>query len=63
MYHQDIDNDKQDVLDYFAKHKHVLKPSEDLTKPPEEDEILLPDYVYGFVLRSRKWGKVIPKLL
>lgn len=56
-YHQDIDEDKQQISEYFTKNKQNLQPPDDLTKPPEEELILLPNFVYGFALRSRKWGE------
>ena len=57
-YHQDYTDDKQQTADYFSKMKPVLQPGDDLEQPSEEDEILLPYYVFGFVLRSRRWAKL-----
>jgi hypothetical protein len=56
-FHQDLEDDKQEALDWFSKNKHTLQPPDDLTRPHDEDKILLPQHVFGFVLRSRKWGK------
>jgi len=43
------------VGEYLDKNSHALRifPAEELT---EKDKILLPDWVYGFVLRGRQWG-------
>lgn len=42
--------------EYQAKKKHLLD-SDDLEALPEDERILLSYFLYGFVLRSRKWGK------
>jgi hypothetical protein len=55
-YHQDLEDDKLRASEYFSEHKYALQPPEDTVEPPEEDHILLPHFMYGFVLRSRKWG-------
>lgn len=57
-FHQDNDDDKQQALEYFQSNKHTLQPADDLTKPHDEDKVLLPYFIYGFALRSRKWAKM-----
>lgn len=53
---KDLELDKLRVEEYIRENIHALKlfPASDLA---EKDKILLPHWVYGFVLRSRKWGK------
>ncbi|RDL36239.1 Uncharacterized protein BP5553_06851 [Venustampulla echinocandica] len=42
---------------FFDEHKAILAPTTDLVDIDDEEKVLLPHYVYGFVLRSRKWAK------
>ncbi|EKG12894.1 hypothetical protein MPH_09993 [Macrophomina phaseolina MS6] len=55
--HVDHNQDMGAARQWFSKQKHILESAEDLVSPPEEDRILLPHFLYGFVLRSRRWGK------
>lgn len=43
---------------WFMERKHILEPSDDRLAPPDDDKILLSFFLYGFVLRSRKWAKL-----
>lgn len=53
---KDLELDKTITDEYIRNTAHELKQFllDELT---EEDKILLPHFVYGFVLRSRKWGQ------
>ena len=53
---KDLKFDKERVAEYFDKNAPALKPfsARDF---PEKGKILLPNWVYGFVLRSRKWSE------
>ncbi|KAH7032405.1 hypothetical protein B0J12DRAFT_680514 [Macrophomina phaseolina] len=56
--HVDHNQDMGAARQWFSKQKHILESAEDLVSPPEEDRILLPHFLYGFVLRSRRWAKL-----
>lgn len=55
MIQKDLELDKEQMVEYIDKSSSSLKPfsAKDF---PEKDKILLPHWVYGFVLRSRQWG-------
>lgn len=42
---------------FFAEHKSWLSPTAESTEIEDDDKILLPPHVLGFVLRSRKWAR------
>lgn len=48
--------------DFIDGDELKLQPWPKGIEPSGEDLLLLPDRVFGFVLRSRKWGKAVPKL-
>jgi len=53
---KDLELDKSKVDEYIRENSHALRlfPASELA---ERDKVLLPYWVYGFVLRSRQWGK------
>jgi len=55
--HKDYGWDLQNEDQFFEEHKAILAPTADMDEIEEDEKILLPPYVYGFVLRSRKWAK------
>jgi hypothetical protein len=55
--HQDHDWDLQYEQAFFEEHKSWLAPTADPEDIEEEDKLLLPPHVLGFVLRSRKWAR------
>jgi len=55
--HKDYAWDLQHEDHFFDEHKSILIPTTDPNDIDDEEKILLPPYVYGFVLRSRKWAK------
>lgn len=54
--HKDYDMDVQREGQFFEEHKAILAPTADPDSIEDEEKILLPPYVYGFVLRSRRWA-------
>ncbi|OIW31234.1 hypothetical protein CONLIGDRAFT_679961 [Coniochaeta ligniaria NRRL 30616] len=54
--HKDYDWELQREAQVFEEHKTILEPTTDPEDIDDEEKILLPPYVYGFVLRSRKWA-------
>ena len=54
--HKDYNWELQYEDEFFDGHKAVLTPTEDPNDLEDEEKLLLPPYVYGFVLRSRKWA-------
>lgn len=54
--HKDYDWELQREAQFFEEHKTILEPTTDPEDIDDEEKILLPPYVYGFVLRSRKWA-------
>ncbi|KAH6842428.1 hypothetical protein B0I37DRAFT_197161 [Chaetomium sp. MPI-CAGE-AT-0009] len=54
--HKDYDWELQREGQFFEDHKTILEPTTDPEDIDDEEKILLPPYVYGFVLRSRKWA-------
>ncbi|KAK0650715.1 Lon protease 4 [Lasiodiplodia hormozganensis] len=63
MLHLDQVQDHTESERWFSERKNILEPPEDLDAPPAEDKILLPYYLYGFILRSRKWAKFSIELI
>ena len=53
---KDLKLDKSRVDEYIRENTHMLNlfPASELA---EKDKVLLPHWVYGFVLRSRQWGE------
>lgn len=53
---KDLTLDKSRVEEYLRENSHALRvlPASELA---DKDKVLLPYWVYGFVLRSRQWGK------
>lgn len=54
---KDYDWDLQREELFFDEHKTILAPTTDPDDIDDGEKILLPPFVYGFVLRSRKWAK------
>lgn len=54
---QDHDLDSNQSDKFMLKQKRLLELRVDGGRIEDELRILLPYYVYGFVLLSRKWGK------
>lgn len=54
--HKDYGWDFQNEERFLDEHKAILAPTTDTDDIDEEEKVLLPPYVYGFVLRSRKWA-------
>ena len=52
---KDLELDKSKLDEYMRENSHALRlfPASELA---ERDKVLLPHWVYGFVLRSRQWG-------
>lgn len=51
---KDLDLEQQNLNTYLRENSHLMGPRK--TQELEEDEhMLLPHWVYGFVLRSRQW--------
>jgi hypothetical protein len=55
--HQDYTWDMQHEQAFFKEHKSWLAPTTDVEEIEDEDKILLPPHVLGFILRSRKWAR------
>jgi hypothetical protein len=55
--HQDYTWDMQYEQAFFKDHKSWRASTTDVEEIHEEDKILLPPHVLGFVLRSRKWAR------
>lgn len=53
---KDLKFDKLRVDEYIRENTHALNPFP-ANELAEKDKVLLPHWVYGFVLRSRQWGK------
>ncbi|KAL3420930.1 hypothetical protein PVAG01_07375 [Phlyctema vagabunda] len=55
--HKDLDWDQKRAFHYLESNRHLfsLRKSNELL---ENEKILLPFFVYGFVLRSRKWASL-----
>jgi hypothetical protein len=53
---KDLELDRLTVQEYIRENTQALRlfPASELV---EKDKVLLPHWVYGFVLRSRQWGK------
>lgn len=54
--HKDYSWDKELEGMFMEDHKGFLAPTSDMNEIEDEEKILLPPHVYGFVLRSRKWA-------
>ncbi|KAI4631995.1 uncharacterized protein J4E87_002703 [Alternaria ethzedia] len=57
LVHKDYGWDMQHEERYMEDHRFDLEPTTDPADLDDEDKLLLPPFVYGFVLRSRKWAK------
>jgi hypothetical protein len=57
IVHQDYAWDIQYEQAFFKDHKSWLVHTTDADEVDDEDRILLPPHVLGFVLRSRKWAR------
>ena len=55
VFHRDYDVDTQIYQDFMDKHQKQLEPK-DPGELDSEDLILLPNKLFGFVLRTRKWA-------
>jgi hypothetical protein len=55
--HQDYGWDMQNEQAFFKDHKSWLSPTTDVKEIEDEDKILLPSHVLGFILRNRKWAR------
>lgn len=54
--HKDYGWELQYEEQLLDEHKLILAPTTDVADIEDDEKILLPPYVYGFVLRSRKWA-------
>lgn len=54
--HKDYDWESLREEQFFDEHKTILAPTIDPDDIDDEEKILLPPFVYGFVLRSRRWA-------
>ncbi|KAK7752622.1 hypothetical protein SLS62_005391 [Diatrype stigma] len=54
---KDLELDRVELSKYFQDSGHLLSPRKE-EELDEEELILLPHWVYGFVLRSRMWVKL-----
>ena len=57
VIHQDYGWDLQYEQAFFEGHKSWLAPTSDPEDIEDEDKILLPPHVHGFILRSRRWAR------
>ncbi|KAI4701606.1 hypothetical protein J4E81_003346 [Alternaria sp. BMP 2799] len=57
LVHKDYGWDMQHEERYMEDHRFDLEPTTDPADLDDEEKLLLPPFVYGFVLRSRKWAK------
>jgi hypothetical protein len=55
--HNDYEWDMQYEQAFFAEHKSWLSPTAESIDIEDDDKVLLPPHVLGFVLRSRKWAR------
>ena len=55
--HKDYSWQTESENAFFEDYKAVLTPTTDLEDIEDEEKLLLPPYVYGFVLQTRKWAK------
>jgi hypothetical protein len=55
--HDDYSWDMQYEQAFFKDHKSWRASATDVEEIDQEDKILLPPHVLGFVLRSRKWAR------
>lgn len=54
--HKDYFWDALHEQQFLNEHKTILAPTTDLDDLDDEEKILLPPFVYGFILRSRRWA-------
>lgn len=54
--HQDISLDSQSSQHFKEEQREALRPIESSDDFTDEERMLLPSRIYGFVLRSRRWG-------
>ena len=57
IVHKDLELDYVDRGNYLHEHSHYLGPRNEADLD-DEDLMMLPHWVYGFVLRSRRWIKL-----
>lgn len=57
LVHKDYSWDMQHEDRFMEEHKVVLTPTADPADIDDEEKLLLPPFVHGFILRSRKWAK------
>lgn len=55
--HKDYSWDMQTEEVFFEEYKASLAPTANHQDIADEEKMLLPPLVYGFILRSRKWAK------
>lgn len=55
--HKDYTWQSESENTFFEDYKTVLTPTIDPEDLNNDDKVLLPPFVYGFVLQSRKWAK------
>ena len=53
--HKDLLWDQERAFSYLDRSRHLLVPRH-ADEVHEDEKLLLPLSVYGFVLRNRKWG-------
>jgi hypothetical protein len=56
LVHKDYNWDLQHEDKFLEDRKAVLAPTTDASDLEDDEKLLLPPYVYGFILRSRKWA-------
>ena len=54
--HKDYDWESLREELFVDEHKTILAPTTDPNDIEDEEKILFPPFVYGFVLRSRRWA-------
>ena len=57
IIHKDLELDQLELGNYLHEHSHYLGPRTQ-AELDDEDLMMLPHWVYGFVLRSRRWIKL-----
>lgn len=55
--HKDYNVDSQRLKLFLEQQRPTLEPFDSVHDLKPDDFLICPSRVYGFVLRSRKWGK------
>lgn len=56
LVHKDYNWELQFEDEYLEDNNSVLSPTTNPHDLDDEEKLLLPPYIYGFILRSRKWA-------